>query len=98
MKLKQKLLMFFAMALPALAFVAYMALAPARVSASSCPPGSMYAGYNCPNGGCNSGTGYCNQNGSTNGLYIFCNPQFGHQPPGPGKCTNGCVTCTYGVY
>lgn len=96
MNLKQKLSLFSAAVLPALALSAYFLVSPARARASSCDPPQCSSP--CFNGGCGNGAGGCFSNGSDGEPYVFCwdSPDGGSN--GPGQCTDGCVTCEYGSY
>lgn len=93
MNVKQKLSLFSGAALPMLAMAAYFLVAPARATAHSC---AIYSPCGS-DGGCESGSGECYANGSTDEIYVFCyfdpNTQL---PPGPGSCCDGYVTCNYG--
>lgn len=89
MNTKQRISLLTALALPALALSAFLALTPKQAKALSCPGGTFKAGPCNPSGGCQSGTGTCYSPGS-NGIYVFC-PNH----PGPGICEgNGVVCCT----
>jgi len=92
---KQKFSLAAASILPILAVAAYFLFAPPVARAGSCPNGGIFDPCNGNSGSeCNSGTGYCWGNGSTNGIYVFCNGDG--NVGGPGTCTNGCVTCKDG--
>lgn len=108
MNLRQRISVIAASLLPALALCAYFALAPAKASADSCPPGTIYSPCSGHPGECGNGAGECFANGSKNGLYMFCyhcsqggisnghctDPLAVCIPGGPGSCNDGCVTCS----
>ena len=99
MNLKQRISVIAASLLPALALCAYFALAPAKASADSCPPGTIYSPCSGHPGECGNGAGECFANGSKGKPYVFCStclvyPPICSQIGGPGNCNNGCVTCT----
>lgn len=88
MNLKQKLSLFSALSLPALALSAYFLLTPARAAAQSCPGGMYHAPCGFNGTGCETGTGGCISNGAR-GYFIYCPPH-----PGAGSCSNGWTCCT----
>lgn len=88
-----------ALVIPILALVVFFTVAlpraQARPEGGSCGGSEVYAP--CPNNGCNNGMGSCVPNDGA-GFFIFCRDFDGGQPPGPGRCADNCVTCTYGEY
>lgn len=95
MNLKQKVSLLSGTVLPVLAMAAYFLLAPARATAHS---NAFYSPCG-DDGGCESGSGECYANGSTQEVYVFCYFDGSTQlPPGTGSCCDGYVTCDYGPY
>lgn len=94
MNLKQKLNLLVAFLLPAIALSAYFMITPvpALAAGNPCHSPCGYEGL-----GCGNGAGGCYPNGYRGGIYVFCKNSQG-QPTGPGSCSNGVVTCTYGSY
>jgi hypothetical protein len=95
MNAKQRFSLAVSSVLPALALVGYLSVSPAKVQASSCPSGEVYApiapGY------CNQGDGGLVAVGNSS-PFVFCRTEGG-QPQGPGECVStACVSCTYGHF
>lgn len=89
---KQKLSFVVASVFPMLALGAYFLLAPVQAHAfSSCSQTVQYAPCGTGSLNCQSGAGACYQNGSSNGVYVFCQGYPGCT--GFGVCNNGYVTC-----
>lgn len=96
MNLKQRISFLAATLLPALALFSYFVISPAKTSADSCPPGTIYSPCSGHPGECGNGAGECFANGSKGKPYLFCNTcNEGHCSAigGPGDCNSGCVTC-----
>lgn len=97
MNRKQRISILAASLLPFLALLAFFVFAPAKVAASSCPFGDIYAP--CGVDGCENGVGGCLADGSQDGQYVFCYYDSHHDEGGGiGACTDGCVKCKYGGY
>ncbi|HEY5380980.1 MAG TPA: hypothetical protein VIJ65_01895 [Acidobacteriaceae bacterium] len=95
MNVKQRFSVAVSTLLPALALVGYLSLSPAKVQASSCPDGEVYAP--APSGYCNQGEGGLVRVGATS-PFVFCQTEEG-QPQGQGMCVStACVSCTYGYF
>lgn len=90
MNSKQKLSLFSAMLLPALALSVYFLCVPARANATSCPGGKFRSACGPGGSGCQSGGGFCYPNGSE-GHYVYCPPIGG--PGGLGICEDGYTCC-----
>lgn len=87
MSTKQRFSLLAALALPAFALSAFLALTPKQAKAISCPGGTFKA-VPCGSGGCQSGGGFCVGKGMQGG-FVFCPPH-----PGQGICEGATVCCT----